>query len=122
MIVSSASPLSRMVPAKSRCSGVQRRVEQQAAHADHGVHRRADLVAHRRQECALGLVGGLGLRARLLGFLEQAHVLDGDLGLVDEGVHQGDLAVAEGACRLAGTASAPMHSPPRMTGSSRALR
>ena len=40
--------------------------EQQAAHADHAVHRRADLVAHRREEAALGLVGGLGLLARVL--------------------------------------------------------
>ena len=45
---------------------VERRVEQQAAHADDGVHRRADLVAHRRQEGALGLVGGFGRGAGLL--------------------------------------------------------
>ena len=31
----------------------QRRVEQQPRHADHPVHRRPDLVAHRRQELAL---------------------------------------------------------------------
>jgi hypothetical protein len=37
--------------------GVELRVEQEAAHADHRVHRRADLVAHRRQERALRLVG-----------------------------------------------------------------
>ena len=30
--------------------GVELRVEQEAAHADHGVHRRADLVAHRGEE------------------------------------------------------------------------
>ncbi len=30
----------------------ERRVEQQARHADHAVHRRADLVAHHRQELA----------------------------------------------------------------------
>ena len=46
--------------------GVELGVEQQPAHADHRVHRRADLVAHRRQERALGLVGGLGRGARLL--------------------------------------------------------
>ena len=46
--------------------GVELRVEQQAAHADHRVHRRADLVAHRREERALRLVGGLGRGARLL--------------------------------------------------------
>ncbi len=35
---------------------VERRVEQQARHADDAVHRRADLVAHVGQELALGLV------------------------------------------------------------------
>ena len=43
---------------------VERRVEQQPAHADHRVHRRADLVAHRGEERALRLVRRLGLRAR----------------------------------------------------------
>ena len=49
----------------------KRRVEQQPAHADDGVHRRADLVAHRRQERALGLVGGLGCGAGELGLGER---------------------------------------------------
>ena len=40
--------------------GLQRRVEHQAAEADHGVHRRTDLVAHVGQELALGAIGGLG--------------------------------------------------------------
>jgi hypothetical protein len=35
-------------------------VEQQSGHADDAVHRRADLVAHRREELALGLAGGFG--------------------------------------------------------------
>ena len=39
-------------------------VEQQVAEADHAVHRRADLVAHRREELALGAIGGFGLVAR----------------------------------------------------------
>ena len=42
---------------------VQRCVQQQPAHADDGVHRRADLVAHCRQEGALGFVGRFGLGA-----------------------------------------------------------
>ena len=33
--------------------GVELRVEQQAAHADDGVHRRPDLMAHVRQEFRL---------------------------------------------------------------------
>ena len=47
--------------------GVELGVEQEAAHADHGVHRRADLVAHRGEERALGLVGRFGRGAGLLG-------------------------------------------------------
>ena len=43
----------------------QLRVEQQPGHPDHGVHRRADLVAHRGQERALGLRRRLGLAPRL---------------------------------------------------------
>ncbi len=46
--------------------GIELGVEQQPAHADHRVHRRADLVAHRREERALRLVGRLGRGARLL--------------------------------------------------------
>ena len=66
MIVSSASP--RFADRRDVVAllGVERRVEQQAAHADHRVHRRADLVAHRREERALRLVGGLGRGARFL--------------------------------------------------------
>ena len=73
---------------------VERRVEQQAAHADHGVHRRADLVAHRRQERALRLVGGLGGGARFLRLLEQARVLDRDHGLVGEGLAAGVISLS----------------------------
>ena len=60
MIVSSASPESRMVWRSRAARRVERRVQQQPAHADHRVHRRADLVAHRRQEGALGVVGSFG--------------------------------------------------------------
>ncbi len=41
--------------------GVERRLEGEVREADDGVHRRADLVAHVRQELALGLRGFLGL-------------------------------------------------------------
>ena len=40
------------------------------------VHRRADLVAHRRQERALGLVGGLGGRTCLALALRDAQLLE----------------------------------------------
>ena len=64
------------------------RVEQQAAHADHRVHRRADFVTHRRQERALRLVGGLGSGARFLRLAEHVRVLDRDHRLVCEGFEQ----------------------------------
>ena len=37
--------------------GVHRGVEEQAGEAEHAVHRGADLVAHDREELALGAVG-----------------------------------------------------------------
>ena len=40
-------------------------VAQQRGHAENAVHRRADLVAHRRQEARLGAVGRFRLQARL---------------------------------------------------------
>jgi hypothetical protein len=43
----------------------QLRVAQQVGHADDGVERRAQLVAHHRDEAALGLVRGLGARERI---------------------------------------------------------
>ena len=46
-----------MVSAYSRCSAVERGVRSRPRHADHAVHRRADLVAHVGQELALGAVG-----------------------------------------------------------------
>ena len=39
---------------------IQGRVDQQPAHPDDGVHRRADFVAHGGQKRALGLIGGFG--------------------------------------------------------------
>jgi hypothetical protein len=63
----------------------ERRVEEQAAHADHRVHRRADFVAHVCQEGALGLVRGFGRGARFLRCLKEPCVLDRDHGLVGEG-------------------------------------
>ena len=54
------------------CSAIRRHRAQQIRDAQHAVHRRADLVAHHREEGGLGAVRGLGgggvalgLRARL---------------------------------------------------------
>ena len=61
----------------SRCSGVSARVERQLGHAEDAVHRRADLVAHVREELALGAVGGLG---GLLGLEQLAGALGDERG------------------------------------------
>ena len=45
---------------------------QHVDHAEHAVHRRADLVAHGGEEGRLRLVGGLGLGALLLGGVARA--------------------------------------------------
>ena len=50
--------------------------EQQAGHPDHGVHRRPDLVAHRREERALRLRRRLRLLARPLELGDVARLVD----------------------------------------------
>ena len=59
-------------------------VEQEAAHPDHGVHRCADLVAHRREERSLGLVRLLRETSLLLELSEKVGVRDGDRRLLGE--------------------------------------
>ena len=61
---------------------VEAGVEEQAAHPDDRVERRPDLVAHRREEAALRLVGLLGELPCLLGIGEKVRVLDGHDGLL----------------------------------------
>ena len=56
-----ASPDARTASAYSRCSSVRVGVEQQPAHPDHAVERRADLVAHVRDELGLHARGLDGL-------------------------------------------------------------
>ena len=60
----------------SRCSLVEAGILEQVAHADDGVERRAQLVAHDGEEAALGLVGLLGLGLGLGQFADQR----GDIG------------------------------------------
>ncbi len=62
-------------------------VEQQTAHADHRVHRRADLVAHRCQERPLGGVGLLCQSGLLFELGEQVGIRDGDRRLLGERLH-----------------------------------
>ena len=60
MMTSSDSAEPRMVCSCARCVGRQRRVEGELDHAQHAVHRRADLVAHVGQEIALGAAAFFG--------------------------------------------------------------
>ena len=48
-------------PRHSRCSAESSSIERELGHADDAVHRRANLVAHVREEITLGLVRALGL-------------------------------------------------------------
>ena len=66
----------------------QLRSEQQAGHPDDGVHRRADLVAHRRQECALGSRRRLRLLSCALELVEVARLVDRRRGERGEGVRR----------------------------------
>ena len=84
MIVSRASPGGADRLGELALLVVERRVDEQAAHADDGVERRSDLVRHRREEAALGLVRLLRALARLLGIGEEACVLEGDGRLLRE--------------------------------------
>ena len=74
---------------------IERRVEQQAAHPDDRVHRRADLVAHRGEERALGAVGVLGRFAGCLALAEQAGIVDGDRGLLGHAHEQLEVVFRE---------------------------
>ncbi len=56
MMVSSESALLRMVWAVVALLGSEAGAEQQAGHADHGVHRRADFVTHVGEKFRLRLV------------------------------------------------------------------
>ena len=67
--------------------------QQQPAHADHRVHRRADLVAHRCQERALGRVGRVGRVARLLSARVQPRVVERDHGQLGEPLEPLDLGL-----------------------------
>ena len=70
--------------------GGEVRVGEQRRHAEDAVHRRADLVAHGRQEARLGAVGGFRLLARLpqlgLGAPPLGDVAAGALHLGDGGI------------------------------------
>ncbi len=68
--------------------GGQFRVEQQPAHADDGIHRGADLVAHGSQESALGFVGRVGDFPCLAVFLEQVGFFDRTGGLLGKQLQQ----------------------------------
>ena len=63
-------------------------IQDEVGIAQHGVHRRAQLVAHVGEELGLVPARELELSALLLDLLEQAGVLDSDRGLRGEGMQQ----------------------------------
>ena len=63
--------------------------------AEDGGERRPQLVAHVGDELRLVLAGDLQLAALLRDLLEQARVLQGDGGLVGEGLHEADDGLGE---------------------------
>ncbi len=63
--------------------------------ADYGVERRAQLVAHAREELRLVLARQLQLPVLFLDFVEQPHVLDCDHRLIGEGCDELNLLVGE---------------------------
>ena len=65
-----------------------------AAPQDLVEHRRG--VSDRRADCLQYFGGGRLMLQRLLGLVEQPHVLDGDDGLVGEGLDEADLPLVEG--------------------------
>ena len=93
MIVSSASPLSRMVLAKSRCSsvsGVSSSSPLMPMTAFIGVRISWLIVA---RKALLASLAASACGTRLLRLLEQLRVLDRDHRLVGEGLQQRDLLV-----------------------------
>ena len=65
MMVSSALPDLTMTSVKVFWRGVELGLGEQLGHAEHAVHRRADLVAHIGEEFGFGAVGGFGLEQQL---------------------------------------------------------
>src|SRR5438128_10703640 len=70
-------------------------LEEDLGEPDDGVERRAQLVAHVREELALVPARDLELAALLLDFVEQTYVLDRDRRLVRERLDEFDLAFVE---------------------------
>ena len=69
--------------------GRQRRIQQQPAHADDAVERRANFVRGHREEPRLGAVGGVGLVA---GLAERAFALGAVGDIAADALHVGGLA------------------------------
>ena len=87
--------------------GVERRVGEEPAHPDDRVHRRPDLVAHRGEERALGLVRLLGHLAGLARRAEQAGVVDGDRRLLRQADEEVEVRLGERPRRSRQTARIP---------------
>src|SRR5215813_12682318 len=77
------------------CAEARRVGNQHVGEPDDGVERRAQLVAHARDELRLVLASLSQLPVLILNFIEQTHVLDGDRCLVRECLDQRDLFIGE---------------------------
>ena len=111
MMRSSASADSRMTLRAFRLLGVEAGLFEQFDHAEHAVHRRADFVAHHREEFGLrlgrafgGVLGGLQIERAGTQFLEEPDVFDGDHRLIGKGGDQFDLLFGETPGRCSGRA------------------
>ena len=81
--IHAAQRLHRLLRAEARRVG-----DHHLGQADDGVERRAQLVAHAREELRLVLARLRELPVLVLNFVEQTHVFNGDHRLVGEGGHQ----------------------------------
>src|SRR5262249_38019515 len=83
------------------CSEARRVFDHHFGQPDDGVERRAQLMAHARDELRLVLASLSQLPVLVLDFVEQPYVLDGDHRLVSEGGGELNLPVGEWAHGLA---------------------
>src|SRR5262249_30376885 len=93
------------VPVNAVDEGIERLAEAGCALGDRVEHR-LDISRRTTDELENLASGGLPFQ-RLLRLGEQAHILDGDDGLVGEGLEQGDLPIGEAPGRVSTDADGP---------------
>ena len=96
-------------------AGIELGIQHELGHADHAVHRRANLVAHVGEEFALGPIGGLGGFPRGIQVGDQAEPGDSQRHLVGHGL-QGRRAPPARAAVARTTARIPSRPDPYPSG------